>query len=240
MGASVNNLFIRELDIDWEEIPSSSYLHGIMALARLDTLVFERPVTVFAGDNGTGKSTLLEAIAVASGFNAEGGTRNYRFSTYDDVSELVCAVRLVRGFRRIKVGSFLRAESFFNVASTAMYEYNDDGMMEDWHAESHGESFLSFLTKYRQPGLFLMDEPEAALSPRRQLVLARHVAQMAAEGSQFIIATHAPILLAIPGAQVLSFDGGIVHECSYDETDAFKVMHAFFDDPEDALAREYL
>ncbi|MDO5107642.1 MAG: AAA family ATPase [Coriobacteriaceae bacterium] len=227
----MNDLFIRSLSIDWDEIPESSYVRGITAVARLDGLVFDGPVTVFAGDNGTGKSTLLEAIAVAAGFNAEGGTRNYRFSTYDDVSELCRAVHLVRGFRRIKVGSFLRAESFFNVASTAMREYNDDGAMEDWHAESHGESFLSFLTKYRQPGLFLMDEPEAALSPQRQLVLARHVVEKAGEGSQFIIATHSPILLAIPGARILSFDGGVIHECVYDEAGAVRFMRAFLDDP---------
>ena len=227
----MNDLFIRSLSIDWDEIPESSYVRGITAVARLDELVFEGPVTVFSGDNGTGKSTLLEAIAVAAGFNAEGGTRNYRFSTYDDVSELCRALRLVRGFRRIKVGSFLRAESFFNVASTAMREYNDDGAMEDWHAESHGESFLSFLTKYRQPGLFLMDEPEAALSPLRQLVLAKHVAEKAQEGSQFIIATHSPILLAIPGARILSFDGGVIHECVYDEAGAVRFMRAFLDDP---------
>ena len=227
----MNDLFIRSLSIDWDEIPEPSYVRGITAVARLDELVFEGPVTVFTGDNGTGKSTLLEAIAVAAGFNAEGGTRNYRFSTYDDVSELCRALRLVRGFRRIKVGSFLRAESFFNVASTAMREYNDDGAMEDWHAESHGESFLSFLTKYRQPGLFLMDEPEAALSPQRQLVLAKHVAEKAQEGSQFIIATHSPILLAIPGARILSFDGGVIHECVYDEAGAVRFMRAFLDDP---------
>ena len=227
----MNDLFIRSLSIDWGEIPASSYVRGITAVARLDELVFEGPVTLFTGDNGTGKSTLLEAIAVAAGFNAEGGTRNYRFSTYDDVSELCRALRLVRGFRRIKVGSFLRAESFFNVASTAMREYNDDGAMEDWHAESHGESFLSFLTKYRQPGLFLMDEPEAALSPQRQLVLAKHVAEKAQEGSQFIIATHSPILLAIPGARILSFDGGVIHECVYDEAGAVRFMRAFLDDP---------
>ena len=231
----MNDLFIRSLSIDWDEIPESSYVRGITAVARLDGLVFEGPVTVFSGDNGTGKSTLLEAIAVAAGFNAEGGTRNYRFSTYDDVSELCRAVRLVRGFRRIKVGIFLRAESFFNVASTAMREYNDDGAMEDWHAESHGESFLSFITKYRQPGLFLMDEPEAALSPQRQLVLAKHVAEKAQEGSQFIIATHSPILLAIPCARILSFDGGVVHGCAYDEAGAGRLMRSFLDDPEAML-----
>ena len=234
----MNNLFIRSVSIDWDAIPQESYLRGITALARLNELELENPITIFAGDNGTGKSTLLEAIAVAAGFNAEGGTRNYRFSTYDDVSELARATRLVRGFRRIKVGSFLRAESFFNVATAALREYNHDGRMEDWHAESHGESFLSFITKYRDAGLFLMDEPEAALSPRRQLALARHMIEKAEGGSQFIVVTHAPILLAIPGAQVLSFDGGAVHECAYDQTDAFRVMRAFFEDPEAAFSGE--
>ena len=231
----MNDLFIRAASISWDDVPTSSYVRGITAVARLEKLELERHVTVFSGDNGTGKSTLLEAIAVAAGFNAEGGTRNYSFSTYDDVSELARAVRLVRGFRRIKVGSFLRAESFFNVASAAMRQYNDDGLMEDWHAQSHGESFLSFITKYQQPGLFLMDEPEAAISPRRQLELARIVAEKAEQGSQFIIATHSPILIAIPGAQVLSFDDGVVHECAFDQTDAWRTMKAFFDDSRGAL-----
>lgn len=234
----MNDLFIRKATIDWSEIAQGSYLRGIDAVSRLEELSFKNPVTVFAGDNGTGKSTLLEAIAVAAGFNPEGGTRNYSFSTYDDVSELGGAMSLVRGFRRVRVGSYLRAESFFNVASAAMNEYNYDGQMEDWHAESHGESFLSFLTKYREPGLFLMDEPEAALSPKRQVALARHVVDQAERGSQFVIATHSPILLAIPGAQVLSFDGGVVHECRYWETGAYKVMRAFMEDPDAVLAGE--
>lgn len=234
----MNDLFIRRATIDWSEVDQGSYLRGIDAVSRLEELVFKNPVTIFAGDNGTGKSTLLEAIAVAAGFNPEGGTRNYSFSTYDDVSELGGAMSLVRGFRRIRVGSYLRAESFFNVASVAMNEYNYDGRMEDWHSESHGESFLSFLTKYREPGLFLMDEPEAALSPRRQVVLARHVTEQAERGSQFVIATHSPILLAIPGAQVLSFEGGVVHECQYWETDAYRVMRAFMDDPDAVLSGE--
>ena len=223
----MNDLFIRSLSIDWDEIPESSYVRGITAVARLDGLVFEGPVTVFSGDNGTGKSTLLEAIAVAAGFNAEGGTRNYRFSTYDDVSELCRALRLVRGFRRIKVGSFLRAESFFNVASTAMREYNDDGAMEDWHAESHGESFLSFLTKYRQPGLFLMDEPEAALSPNRQLSLFSRIAEMARDGAQYIIVTHSPILLALPDADIIQFDGDGMHYVDYKQTESYRITELF-------------
>ena len=226
----MNNLFIRSFSMDWDAVPQGTYLRRIPALAGLESLEFESPVTLFAGDNQTGKSTLLEAIAVCAGFNAEGGTLNYSFSTYEgDRSELAEAMRLVRGFRRPQVGSFLRAESFFNVASAALTEYNFDGLMEDWHSESHGESFLSFIRKYRQPGLFLMDEPEAALSPRRQLQLLRHVEEQAAAGSQYRIVTHSPILLGIGGAHILSFDGGAVRPCSYEETDSYQVMRAFLD-----------
>ena len=232
----MNDLFIRSLSIDWDEIPESSYVRGITAVARLDGLVFEGPVTVFSGDNGTGKSTLLEAIAVAAGFNAEGGTRNYRFSTYDDVSELCRAVRLVRGFRRIKVGSFLRAESFFNVASTAMREYNDDGAMEDWHAESHGESFLALVQNtFRCDGFYLLDEPEAALSPQRQLTLLMEIDRLARDGSQFIIVTHSPILLGLPGAKILSFDGGAIRPVAYEDTDSYKVTEMFINSRDQLL-----
>ena len=114
---------IRSLDLDWTRIPEDSYLRDIPALCALKTLSFSRPVTFFTGENGSGKSTLLEAIAIASGFNPEGGTRNYRFSTYDSHSELCEAIRLTRGIRRTLHGYFLRAESFYNVA-TAEEEYS--------------------------------------------------------------------------------------------------------------------
>ena len=222
----MRDLFLREAAFDWDQVAADSYLFGIAALRSADRVRFRRPVTLLAGENGTGKSTLLEAIAVASGFNAEGGTRNYHFSTYDDVSELSRCIRLVRGARMARRGWFFRAESFFNVASAITLEY-DDGSMPDYHAQSHGESFLSFLQSSTGMGLYLMDEPEAALSPQRQLTLLSHIHRMAREGSQFIIATHSPILLGIPEAEILSFDGGHIEPVAYEDTDSYRVTSLF-------------
>ncbi len=233
----MRDLFIREVRIDWSRIGAGSYLRGIGALASAETLRFSAPVTFFAGENGSGKSTLLEAIAVASGFNAEGGTRNYRFSTYDDVSELPQALSLVRGSRRQGRGYFFRAESFFNVASAIMRDYNDDGKMPDYHVMSHGESFLSFLQGAEDAALYLMDEPEAALSPQRQLALLIHLARMAESGAQFIIATHSPILLGVPGAEILEFGDGGIRPCAWKETESFRITKMFLDDPERMLGR---
>ena len=221
--------FIRSLTIDWNLVSRDSYLRGILSLTRLERLEFSHDVTIFSGENGSGKSTLIEAIAVAAGFNREGGTFNYAFETFDDVSELSEAVSLVRGFARPRRGQYLRAESFFNMATAALTEYNYDGQMYDLHAQSHGESFLYFLSIPRERGLFILDEPEAALSPRRQLELSELIQRRAEGGSQFIIATHSPILLGIPGAQILSFDDGCVHEVSWEQTGAVQVMQQFFD-----------
>lgn len=177
--------FIRSLAIDWNAVPSESYLRGILALTRLGTLEFTHDVTVFVGENGTGKSTLLEAIAVAAGFNREGGTYNFMHSTYDDVSELHEALTLVRGFSRPKWGQYLRAETLYNVATLVNTEYAGGYVsLPDLHAQSHGESFLSFIRYAPARSLFILDEPEAALSPRRQLDLAKLVEKGAHEGSQ--------------------------------------------------------
>ena len=222
-------LFIREAAIDWDAVSEDSYLRGISALKGLARLRFESSVSFFAGDNGTGKSTLLEGIAVAYGYNAEGGTQNYRFSTYHDVSELGEAIRLVKGYRRRRSGYFFRAESFFNVATVTNLQYNDDGRLPDYHAQSHGESFLSFLQRRAGEGLYLMDEPEAALSPQRQLALMRHIHFMAMKGSQFIIATHSPILLGLPGAQILNFSEEGVRPIAYEETDSYQITKLFLD-----------
>ena len=226
----ISSLFIRSLSIDWDSVPKESYLRGILPLTRLKTLEFCHNITVFAGENGSGKSTLLEAIAVSAGFNREGGTLNYMHSSYDDVSELHESMLLVRGFSRPKWGQFLRAESFYNVATYAMTEYQGDPCKDDLHAMSHGESFLSFLGQAPDRSLFLLDEPEAALSPKRQIVLSELMAERAEKGSQFILATHSPILLGMPGAQVLSFDGGEVHEVDWRQTDAVRVMKAFVEE----------
>ena len=222
-------LFIREAAIDWDVVPRDSYLRDISALKGLDRLAFESNVTFFAGENGTGKSTLLEGIAVAYGFNAEGGTMNYQFSTYRDVSELEEAIRLVKGYRKRNSGYFFRAESFFNVATATNLKYNDDGRLPDYHAQSHGESFLTFLQDEAREGMYLMDEPEAALSPQRQLTLLRHIYFMAMEGSQFIIATHSPILLGLPGARILNFSDEGVRPMAYEETESYQITRLFLE-----------
>ena len=223
--------FIRGLSIDWERVPQDSYLRGILALTRLESLEFTYDVTVFVGENGTGKSTLLEAIAVAAGFNREGGTLNFMHSSYDDVSELHEALTLVRGFSRPRWGQYLRAETLYNVATLVNTEYaGGHKSLPDLHAQSHGESFLSFLRYAPSRSLFILDEPEAALSPRRQLELSELVAKGVTEGSQFIIATHSPIVMGIEGAQVLSFDNGHVHEVDWRETDAVRVTRDYLAD----------
>ena len=220
--------FVQELSIDWNKIDSESYLRKIPAISNLITMKFERSVTFLVGENGSGKSTLLEAMAVAAGFNPEGGTKNYLFATYNSHSELHAAMKLVRSCYQPDYGYFLRAESFYNVA-TQEREYADaEHPSEKYHEKSHGESFLAVAQKYFRPrGLYFLDEPEAALSPQRQLTLLLDLHNCASCGSQFVIATHSPILLGLPGAEILRFDQGPLQPCSYEETEAYQVMEMF-------------
>ncbi|MBP0971124.1 MAG: AAA family ATPase [Oscillospiraceae bacterium] len=239
MQPEPNELFIREVQTDRTQISTDSYLRKIAALSASDTLTFTKPVTFFAGENGTGKSTLLEAIAIAAGFNPEGGSRNYNFSTCDSHSELCRALRLVRGWRRPAWGYFLRAESFYNVATAEeIYSRGPGGNPQHYHECSHGESFLKLIqNSFSGNGLFLLDEPEAALSPQRQLTLLLEIAECAAAGSQFLIATHSPILLGLPGAEILSFDGGAIRPCAYEDTESYQITKLFLNDRESLLRR---
>lgn len=230
---------INEIYIDWSRIDQDSYIRTIGALKGIDTLSFDHAITFFVGENGSGKSTLLEAIAIASGFNPEGGTINYDFSTYDSHSELCNAIRLSRGMRTRKWGYFLRAESFYNVATKEEeYGRQPGGMSEHFHWMSHGESFLSLLqNNFGANGLYLLDEPEAALSPQRQLTLLLEIVRCAQKGSQFIIVTHSPILLAAPDAQILNFDHGPIHACAYEDTESYIVTSMFINNREQILRR---
>lgn len=234
----MNSQFIQRVLINWDKIEARSYLRDIEAINGLTTLEFTNPITFFVGENGSGKSTMLEALAIASGFNPEGGTKNYSFSTYDSHSELCNAMRISKGFRQAKWGYFLRAESFYNVA-TKEEEYSDpEHPSKKYHEKSHGESFLALVQQQMRPnGLYFLDEPEAALSPQRQLTLLMEIYNSARTGSQFIIVTHSPILLGIPGAEILTFDDENIHSCTYEETDSYQVMEMFLNNREQLLKR---
>jgi predicted ATPase len=222
---------LTEVEVLWESVPDRSiYPYSIPSIGALDRLGLDQPVTFLVGENGSGKSTLLEALAVASGMNPEGGSRNLSFSTRDTHSDLHEHLRLTwRG--RPKRAFFLRAESFYNVAS----EYEELAIpgMDDLHDRSHGESFLeAVLRLFRPAGLYLLDEPESALSLRGQLALLRTVHERLRDSCQFVISTHSPILLAFPDATILqmSEDGPI--QIEYQDTDQYLLTRAFLDDPE--------
>ncbi|WP_099204338.1 AAA family ATPase [Scatolibacter rhodanostii] len=227
----------------WQK--SESYVKNISALANFEQLSFNSPITFFVGENGSGKSTLLEAIAVKYGFNPEGGSKNYSFATKDTHSPLSQMLDLAKTPKRAKDGFFLRAESFYNTASY-MEEIDHDGLSASYlesyfdgkslHEQSHGESFLSIIeNRFWGNGIYILDEPEAALSPSRQLTLMSHIARLIKQNSQFIIATHSPILLAFPGAIIYSFDNKTITPISYKETEHYQITHNFLNHPERML-----
>ena len=186
---------LREVRLD-DDAPSEGYPFDLPAVRALP-LEIEAPVTVLVGDNGAGKSSLIEAIAVAAGFNAEGGSRFAVFETAPTHSELSSHIRLVWS-PRLEPGFFLRAESFYNVAS---YRDAHPGSRPErsYHGMSHGESFLDVArTWFSQRRLFVLDEPEAALSFSGQLALTQAMLDAAAQGAQFLLATHSPLLMAFP------------------------------------------
>lgn len=156
----MNDLFIQGLTIDWNRVRPYNYVRQIPAISGIDTFTFHKPVTFFVGENGSGKSTLLEAIAVAYGFNAEGGTKNYSFSTYNSHSELCEAMTISKGYRRPKFGYFLRAESFYNVATKEIDYSDDDHPSKGYHQKSHGESFLAIAQDYMGADLLCEGEQE--------------------------------------------------------------------------------
>ncbi|MEI8373951.1 MAG: AAA family ATPase [Planctomycetota bacterium] len=221
--------FIENVDILHGYFPlESAYVGEIPAVKATQRLKLHPKATFFIGENGTGKSTLLEAIAVADGFNAEGGTRNFNFATRASHSDLYKWIRLGRSMRgkRRKDGFFMRAESFYNVA-TEIEKLGVSGY-GDYHNQSHGEAFLHLITdRLRGDGLYLFDEPEAALSPQRQLVFLAAMHFLIERESQFVIATHSPIIMAYPEATIYEFSSGGIRQVAYRDTEHFRVMHAF-------------
>lgn len=241
----MNERYLQEIVFHWDRLEEDSYVREIPALASLKALPLTANITLLSGENGTGKSTLLEAVAVAYGFNPEGGSINYRFSTRATHSDLHRALTLVKGPRRPKNSYFLRAESFYNVATQAE-EYakiGPPGYFEayggrSFHDQSHGEGFLALMQNTFTPkGLYILDEPESALSPQRQLTLLIQMYHLANCGAQFLMATHSPILLGIPGASILAFDEERVHPCAYEETESYQVTELFLNNREALLKR---
>lgn len=241
--------YLKEIELKRKTIDSFDvYPFSIPAVKELDFLEFDKEVTIFVGENGSGKSTLLEAIAVGLGFNAEGGSKNFHFGTRSTHSELHRYLRFSKSFKRYKDGFFLRAESFYNVATNideldeAAFPYINPPAIKDsyggksLHHQSHGESFLSLMIKrFSGDGLYLLDEPEAALSPTRQLAILSRMHQLVTQRSQFIMATHSPILMAYPGAKIYQIDKSGLYPIKYQDTEHYEVTKAFLNNPEPML-----
>ena len=222
--------FLRHLELMRENVPDwTAYPFSIPAVAQLERLEFDPAVTFFVGDNGSGKSTFIEAIAIKAGFNPEGGNKYFKVSNRPSESTLHKHLRLARGARREKGGFFLRAETMFNVFTEA--EQNGY-QWEPVHERSHGEAFLWVaLNRFPKSGLFILDEPEAALSPQRQLAFLGRMRQLVKTGSQFIISTHSPILMAYPDARIFALDQDGIHETRYEDTEHYAVTKAFLQNP---------
>ncbi|MFK7994840.1 MAG: AAA family ATPase [Granulosicoccus sp.] len=243
--------YVKEMTLRRSEIERLDvYPFSIPAVRELVHLEFGKEVTFFVGENGSGKSTLLEAIAVGLGFNPEGGTRNFNFVTRGSHSNLYKYLTLSKSYLRPKDGFFLRAESYFNVATNIEHMdaehapsppvINSYGGVS-LHEQSHGESFLSLvLHRFGGKGIYLLDEPEAALSPTRQLAVLSRMRQLIKDKSQFIIATHSPILLAYPGASIYLIDGSGISPVKYEDTEHYEVTKAFLENPQRMLDELFL
>ncbi len=219
--------------------------YNLPAVRGLTTLPFHPKVTFLVGENGSGKSTIMEAIAVACGLNPEGGSRNFNFATRASHSPLDECVRLAKAPALPGDSYFLRAESFYNVASEIERLDKEPGGPpiigayggKSLHEQSHGESFFAlFKNRFRDHGLYLMDEPEAALSPKRQLQFLGLLHDYVCRGGQFVIATHSPIIMAYPEARIYLLDGEGVREVAYTDTEHYLVSRGFLSNPRRSLS----
>jgi len=242
----LSSQFISRITLRRDTVASfDAYPFNLPVLRGLEQVDMHPRVTFLVGENGSGKSTLLEAIAVAMGFNAEGGSKNFSFGTRASHSVLHEHLRIAKGFRRPRTGFFLRAESFFNVATNIEQLDAEPGFGppvgsfyggKALHEQSHGESFLALLQhRFGPQGLYILDEPEAALSPQRQLAVLSRLHDLVLEGSQFIIATHAPILMAYPDAWIYQLGARGLEKVALEQTAHYQVTRDFLADPQRML-----
>jgi predicted ATPase len=225
--------YLRSFEVTVPTAERRAYPLDLAAVRNVDSLALDPRMTIFVGENGSGKSTLVEGLAVAAGFNPEGGSTNFNFRTQDHLPELATHLRLIRNPTRPRTGFFLRAESFFNVATEI--ERLDVGAgygKKKLHEVSHGESFLALvMNRFGRGGLYILDEPEAALSPTGCLALVRRFNELANEGSQFIIATHSPIVMSFPGALIYLLSESGPQRVSWEDLDHVRIMKEFLNDP---------
>ena len=225
--------FLRRITSQPDRIDQAEYPFNIPAFSPGIDLDLRSKVTFFVGENGSGKSTLLEAIAECCGFNPEGGSRDHHRAVFADRSPLAQALRLA-WMPKVTEGFFMRAESFYNFATYI------DGVSDlrayggrSLHAQSHGESFISLFAHRFEQGIYILDEPEAALSPQRQLTFLKIIHDLSTPGhAQFLIATHSPIILSYPGAILFSLDGNGIQEIEYRETKHFLITRDFLNSPD--------
>ena len=234
--------YLRSIELKRDKIESfSKYPFCLPIIKNLLSLNFHPKVTYIVGENGSGKSTILEAIATAYGFNPEGGTINFTFTTNDTHSELYNYVRIIKGFMRPKDGFFLRAESFYNLASNIdELDKERPGLFKSYggrslHEQSHGESFFAvFMNRFKGKGLYILDEPEAALSPSRQMSMLSRIHDLVGQDCQFIIATHSPIIMAYPDSIIYEIKNGI-NQVKYEETEHYLITKSFLNNTEGML-----
>ena len=225
--------FLRRVVTLPEKVDPARYPFNLRAFSHGIDIAFRTTVTFFVGENGSGKSTLLEALAECCGFNPEGGNRDHHREALAERSELAQALRL-SWLPKVAEGFFMRAESFYNFATyieqvSDLRAYGEKSL----HQQSHGESFLSLFANRFEQGIYLLDEPEAALSPQRQLSFLRIIHELETPAhTQFVIATHSPIILSYPGAVLFSLDSDSIREIAYRETEHYRLTRDFLNSPE--------
>ena len=237
--------FIISFELLKEKIKHKNiYPYNLPVVKHIEKIMLHKNVTFIVWDNGTGKSTLLEALAVQYGLNAEGGSKNFTFSTQDSHSKLSEIVRIAKGTKKAKDSFFLRAESFYNAASYIdKLEEEEPGLLgayggKSLHEQSHWESFFSlFLNRFHGNGMYILDEPEAALSPQRQIAFLVQLDELVKQNSQFIIATHSPILLSYPNAKIIEIWKTWCEEREYKDTEHYNAYTDFLNNPEYMLQK---